>query len=145
MKPDECPVCKSRSTFEWYAEDLDIKKLSFNYVFTPESRKTFRVVRCRSCTHVFCSPVPKNIYKNYEDVVDEEYLRHRITRELTARAVLNVIKKYVPSGKLLDVGCATGDFLSQAKKLGYAAEGLELSRWSSEIAKKRGLKIYRET
>jgi SAM-dependent methyltransferase len=51
----------------------------------------------------------------------------------------------MPSGKLLDVGCATGDFLSQAKNLGHAAEGLELSRWSSDIARKRRLRIYLET
>jgi len=145
MKPDLCPVCQSRSTVEWYAQDADVTKLSFNYTFTPESRKTFRVVRCRSCTHAFCSPIPKNIYKNYEDVVDEEYLRHKKTRELTAEAVLKVIKNYMPSGTLLDVGCATGDFLSQAKNVDYSAEGLELSRWSSEIARKRGFKIYRET
>src|SRR6266566_1810902 len=107
MKSDICPVCKSRNTVEWYAQDADVTKLSFNYVFTPESRKTLRVVRCRKCYHVFCSPLPKNIYRNYEDVVDEEYLRHRKTRELTAEAVLKVIKKYMLSGKLLDVGCAT--------------------------------------
>ena len=143
MKSDACPVCGSRNTVEMYPEDIDIKKLTFTYEFSPESQKTFRVVRCKKCTHVFCAPLPKDIYKNYEDVVDEEYLRHAKTRELSSESLLKVIKRFVLGGKLLDVGCATGDFLHVAKKFGYTVEGLELSKWSSKVAQDRGLKIYR--
>jgi SAM-dependent methyltransferase len=32
-----------------------------------------------------------------------------------------------------------------AESFGYEAEGLELSKWSSELAKKKGLKIYRQS
>ena len=42
---------------------------------------------------------------------------------------------------MLDIGCATGDFLSIAQE-NYTVEGLELSQWSAEIAKKRGFKIH---
>lgn len=145
MVRDLCPICRSKNTVELYPQEVEVSKISYNYAFTPESHKTLRVVRCRNCSHVFCSPVPIHVYKNYVDVVDDEYLRHRKTRELTAQAVLKVIKRYVSSGKLLDVGCATGDFISQARNFGYAAEGLEPSRWSSEIARKRRIKIYPET
>lgn len=138
----KCPICKSENTVELYPSDVDIKKLSFTYEFTQESRKTFRVVRCRDCTHVFCSPLPKNIYKNYEDVVDLEYLRHSQSRKLSAKAVLSDISKYISNGRLLDVGCATGDFLSVANEFGYSVDGLELSHWSSEIARKRGINVY---
>ena len=143
MRKDQCPVCKSKKTFKLYEENIDLDKLTFTYEFSPQSQKTFRVVRCIKCSHVFCSPLPKNIYKNYEDVIDKEYLRHFKTRELSAKAVVKVIKTLVPSGKLLDVGCATGDFLKIAKESGYTVEGLELSRWSSDIATKKGLKVYR--
>lgn len=142
--PDQCPICKSQNTFELYPENLDLHTLTFTYEFTPESQKTFRVVRCRNCSHVFCSPLPKNIYKNYEDVVDKEYLHHSQTRKLSSQSVLSIIKRYFFSGKLLDIGCATGDFLEVARDFGYSVEGLELSRWSSEITKSKGIKVYKE-
>src|SRR3989344_3077241 len=141
---DKCPICKSDKTIELHPEDLDLTRLIFTYEFTPESQRTFRVLRCRNCTHVFCSPLPKNIYKNYEDVVDKEYLRHQKTRRLSAQAVLNVIKSYVSKGRLLDIGCATGDFLSVAGDFGYSVEGLELSRWSSEIVKTKGINVHKK-
>lgn len=143
-KSSKCPICKSKNTNELYSSDLDLNKLTFTYEFTPLSQKTFRVIRCVDCSHVFCSPLPRNIYKNYEDVIDKEYLRHSQTRILTARAVLNLVRSYVSSGIMLDVGCATGDFLIEARKFGYSAEGLELSRWSCEIARKKGIPVYRE-
>ena len=46
---------------------------------------------------------------------------------------------------LLDVGCATGDFLTVARNLGYLVEGLELSKWSSEIARKKGIRVYQKS
>lgn len=144
MNLSVCPVCKSKNTYEIYPENINIGKIIFTYEFTPESQKTFRVVRCRECSHVFCSPLPKNMYKNYEDVVDREYLRHSQTRILSSKAVLNTIKNLVSSGRLLDVGCATGDFLSAAKDCDYSVEGLELSRWSSEIVKNKGILVHKK-
>jgi len=139
-----CPICKSRNNIELYPRDVDLNKLIFTYEFTPESQKTFRVVRCSNCTHVFCSPLPKNIYKNYEDVIDKEYLKNSQTRKMSSRSVLNIIKRYILSGKLLDIGCATGDFLEEARDFGYSVEGLELSKWSSEIAKSKSIKVHKE-
>lgn len=144
FKSSTCPICKSNKTHELYPADVDLDKLIFTYEFSPESQKTFRVVRCRNCSHVFCSPLPKNMYKNYENVIDEKYLRQSQTRKLSAKAVLEAVRLYVPSGKLLDIGCATGDFLTVARNFGYSAEGLELSRWSSEIVKSKGIKVHKE-
>jgi 2-polyprenyl-3-methyl-5-hydroxy-6-metoxy-1,4-benzoquinol methylase len=140
-----CAVCSSKNTVELYPANIDVKKISFTYEFSPQSQKTFRVVKCRNCSHVFCAPLPKDLYKNYEDVIDHEYLRHTKTRELSAEAVVKVIKQYKPTGKLLDVGCATGDFLDVAKHNGYSVEGLELSKWSYKIAQSRGFTIHRKT
>lgn len=144
LNPANCPICNSKNTLEIYPENIDLKKLSFTYVKTPDSNKTFRVIRCRNCTHVFCSPLPKNMYKSYEDVIDKEYLKYHKSLEISACLVLPIIKKYVHSGRMLDVGCATGVFLTVAKEFGYSVEGLELSKWSSEIARKKGIQVYRQ-
>ncbi len=143
-KIDQCPVCNSNKTSEMYPADIDINKLMFTYAKTPQSNRTFRVVRCSYCTHVFCSPIPRNIYKNYEDVIDHEYLRHSRARILNAKFTLSIIKRYVSSGLMLDVGCATGDFLKVARDYGYQVEGLELSKWSSKITRDKDIHVYRE-
>ncbi|MCL4418583.1 class I SAM-dependent methyltransferase [Patescibacteria group bacterium] len=145
MKLSICVVCKSDKIIERYPSNIDLDRLTFTYTKTPDSNKTFRVVRCLNCTHVFCSPVQKNIYKNYKDVVDDEYLGYADSLKISSNLVLPIIKNYIPKGKILDVGCATGEFLQVARNFGYTAEGLELSKWSSEIARKKGLKIYRQS
>lgn len=93
---------------------------------------------------MYCSPIPENIARCYVDVVDHEYLRHSSSRILSGKAVLADIARYESSGTLLDVGCATGDFLIAAKDCGYQAEGIELSKWSSQVARDRGLTVYQE-
>ena len=145
MKKSVCVICKSSNTRQMYAGNADVKKLSFTYEFSPNAKKTFRVVRCNNCSHVFCSPLPKDMYKYYEDVVDKNYLPQDVDRKYTARTILTEISKYKKKGEILDIGCATGDFLEVAQDFGYNATGLELSKWSVAIAQKKGLKIYCES
>ncbi len=141
----DCPVCKSTDLKTIRKSEANPNKISFNYEFSPESRKTLQIIRCLKCSHVFCYPIPKNIYKNYKDVVDEKYLKYNESRILSAREIINTLKKYKKSGRMLDVGCATGDFLITAQENGYKVEGLELSSWSSKIARDKKLKIYEKT
>jgi SAM-dependent methyltransferase len=101
-------------------------------------------MRCHVCSHAYCCPIPEHIGDNYRDVVDEEYLKHATSRKLAAEAVIAVIYRLVQSGRLLDVGCATGDLLEAARDRQYLAEGLELSEWSSQIAAGKGFIIYKE-
>lgn len=77
--------------------------------------------------------------------MDQEYLSHGESRRLAAQAVLRIIRRHAPTGTLLDVGCATGDFLEVARERGYDVEGIELSRWSSAIARARGLVVHQES
>ncbi len=84
------------------------------------------------------------MYKYYQDVADNSYLENEGLRVETARKVLRKIRKYMSSGRMLDIGCATGDFLTAASEY-YEVEGLELSHWAFEIAKSRDLAIYSMT
>ena len=54
-----------------------------------------------------------------------------------------MLKRYQPSGRLLDVGCSAGFFLSAASGT-YQVEGLELSHWSVGLAEKKGFTIHRK-
>lgn len=46
-----------------------------------------------------------------------------------------------PAGTLLDVGCATGDFLLEARRQGWKVAGVEWSRYAAEEARRRGLDV----
>ena len=142
-----CPVCGNENLTEMHPSQIgDSDKVQFSYTFSPVHSKTFRTVSCRDCTHVFCSPIPENIGKYYVDVVDDEYLRHEDSRKLAAREVIRALRRVDGAGskRLLDIGCATGDFLDCAREGGYAAEGLEVSEWSANIARNRGFQVYGE-
>lgn len=140
-----CPVCGGHATHQMYPADITSpEQVSFSYTFSPAHSKTFQVMRCDSCTHVFCGPIPNDIASNYQEVVDEEYLRHSDSRRMSAVAVLSALRRRQSQGRLLDIGCATGDFLLAAKEQNFSVEGIELSLWSSKIARDRGLSVHRE-
>jgi SAM-dependent methyltransferase len=56
----------------------------------------------------------------------------RILRELEANTL---------PGRLLDVGCATGDFLVAAQERGWAAQGVELSGHAAGVARRRRVDV----
>jgi SAM-dependent methyltransferase len=138
-----CPVCESREYHVLYPDTLGNRLPDFGYDFGPSHRDSYRTVRCDSCGHGYASPLPADIYASYVDVEDETYMRNRTQRVQTAEKVLPVLKRLKPNGRLLDVGCATGDFLDVAGRT-YEVEGLELSSWAADVASAKGLQIHRK-
>ena len=136
-----CPLCGGVEQRELYPDTLEGDLPSFGYDFTPDHMRTYRVVFCPLCQHGFCSPRPRQLWQQYEEIQDPTYLHWQKDRIASARQVLRRMLRYRSSGRLLDIGCATGDFLSMASAH-YSAEGLELSGWAAEIARSRGLKIH---
>lgn len=61
----------------------------------------------------------------------------------TARLMLRTVEKFVPPGRLLDVGCAAGHFLETAQRNGWDVYGVELSSYAAQLAKEKfGDHIY---
>lgn len=55
-----------------------------------------------------------------------------------ADGILKLIQSYHPlTGRLLDIGCATGKFVSSARSVGFDAEGVDYSSWAVEQANLR--------
>ena len=138
-----CPVCRSGEYRIMYPDTLGSRLPEFGYDFSPSHTHSYRVLRCRSCRHAYCSPMPANLFENYVSVRDEEYLKNRQQRIDTGERVVSIIRKFKQSGYLLDVGCATGDFLCVASSH-FKVEGLELSNWAADIAAEKGFVIHRK-
>lgn len=62
-------------------------------------------------------------------------------RELMARERLNDLKRFVSSGRLLEVGCSTGEMLAAARE-SFEVLGVEADSASSRVANERGLQCF---
>lgn len=114
----------------------------------------FRVVRCPRCGLLRQEPrpTPQSIgfyypteYAPYSTAIDDEASslarydrRYGVWRRRVA------IERYVPGGRLLDVGCATGNFLHEMARSGrWGVEGVELSPEAAAQARERlGLMVH---
>jgi 2-polyprenyl-3-methyl-5-hydroxy-6-metoxy-1,4-benzoquinol methylase len=97
-----------------------------------------RIVSCARCGLVFISPRPPAdfILDGYRGSADEVYLSDEKSRIAMARRLLALVRGYVSSGRILDVGCAAGFFLDRVRDAGWEAHGVEPSRWLAEYARR---------
>ncbi len=56
------------------------------------------------------------------------------------RKVYQILKK-IPKGKILEIGCCSGEFLELLKKDSWDVEGLEISEKAAKRGLKKGIKI----
>ncbi|MBU1119523.1 class I SAM-dependent methyltransferase [Patescibacteria group bacterium] len=127
--PSTCHLCHSKKRKTLYL----IKKSS--------------IVKCTGCGLIYTYPPPDTrkitsiynkdyFYKrgNY-GYSDYGYIDGSEHREKEAQEKIRIVKKYVRSGLLLDIGCAAGYFLSEAQKNGFSTKGIEISSFASDYAK----------
>jgi len=62
---------------------------------------------------------------------------HRLLRFIIK---VPALPSFVKHGKILDIGCGTGDTLVLFKHIGWDVYGLDIDRFAIQIARKRGLK-----
>lgn len=108
----------------------------------------FRLVRCRACGLVYLNPRPpverlgglyRDDYDQYTVAVPAEpsWLA-RLDREYGLRKRCRVVLRRVARGRLLDVGCATGDFLWAMRRCpGWEVAGVELNPAAAHYARNR--------
>jgi 2-polyprenyl-3-methyl-5-hydroxy-6-metoxy-1,4-benzoquinol methylase len=95
-----------------------------------------RVVACRHCGLSFLNPRQDSskVIESYVSMADESYIAEEVGRRSAARMILSRLKRWKSSGKILDIGCATGFFLDEAKKQGWDVYGVECSDWAVRYA-----------
>lgn len=81
---------------------------------------------------------------HYNKYYDKNYFKFRVGNDLKRQASFLIEKKfinqYIGSGKLLDVGCSTGEFINALKWDGETY-GMEISKHAVKIARKNGIKF----
>lgn len=115
-------------------------------VYAMPDRKYFReefftVVECDQCGLGFVNPrptmaemqkyYPEEYYRKPPTRSHERYLRRRFTAQAS---FLNELESGNGRRKILDVGCANGDFPRFMAARGWEVEGVEISKSSERIA-----------
>lgn len=101
------------------------------------------VVRCANCGLLYANPRWKaeHLFGRYTTDYWETYEEKQAGRQNDAEAnqernayYLWTLEPVFSNGRLLDVGCATGNFLVAAKEKGWQVHGVETSPLSARIA-----------
>lgn len=136
MEWTTCNLCGSNQTALYY-EGCD-RQLG--------GAERFRQVRCQQCGLIYLNPRPSQdeIDRYYPDNYEPftRFSRHRsgplarwsYTRYLDKRC--KAVMRWKSSGRLLDVGCATGEFLARMTEYGWQVQGVELSPTAAETARR---------
>ena len=105
-------------------------------------------LECPDCGLVWIDPLPTpaEVEARYRNAYSEgeyaAFANARDMRDLISAHRLAVVRKRVPAGRWLDVGCATGSFIAAALGAGCVAEGLDASREAVEFTRDRGLDAH---
>jgi 2-polyprenyl-3-methyl-5-hydroxy-6-metoxy-1,4-benzoquinol methylase len=105
-----------------------------------------RLVQCENCGLVYVNPRPdpmelyalygETYFRNEQSGVVgyTNYLKDEPNIRKTFAGRLQRLSRFVKSGKLLDVGCAAGFFLDEARKIGWQVQGLDVSSFAVRYA-----------
>ncbi len=129
-----CPVCESPQP---------------EFVYELSTWDHYTIERCGQCGFVYSSPrpEPEELGRFYTSNYflrslpsSHGYADYRSMAEINAKRMWHDLAKYsgqvgAPPGRVLDVGCATGGFLSEAKVAGWECLGIELSEYAADIAR----------
>lgn len=109
------------------------------------TKELFQVVSCSDCGFSFTNPRPYvNEMARY--YASPDYISHsnrssglkeriyQIARRRAIRGKHNLIVRYQPNGRVLDVGCGTGHFLAYVASRGYSVQGVEPNTVAREQA-----------
>ncbi|MDD3374190.1 MAG: class I SAM-dependent methyltransferase [Candidatus Omnitrophica bacterium] len=138
----ECPLCglqKNRIVYKELSKGLKEGVDQGYRISEGKLQKPEEVYQCDVCNFIFAGKDRSSTFylKQYEDMIDEDYLKEEQGRREAARIIIKKIEKHKKRGKLLDIGCANGFFLDEARKRGWEVFGVEVSQWALDYAKEK--------
>ena len=127
----ECDLCGSRYIVFW------------------DSARSNTLYQCRACGLVFTNPRIANSYIKDKLLYSEEYFKQKSrmsarlvgARKKTYQKELDFLYKFFSGGRILDIGCGTGIFLSFFNGR-WERHGCDVSSYALAEARKQGIKVY---
>ncbi len=125
-----CSYCGTESEIYFHSRDYN-RKLT---------REIFNHFRCSKCSLIFISPIPENLGEYYPQsyhLVPEsiDILEAGVAHE---RYKIEIIRRYVRRGRLLEIGPSLGCFTYLARQSGFNAEAIEMdarcAKFLNEVA-----------
>ena len=134
--PTGCPICGAELALRFPGATGELRPDALS----PTNHRTGEhgdLYECSDCgtLHQPALPAGAELATLYRDMHDDAYLAEEAGRRRTAGRLLELIARYQPAGRLLDVGCGHGLLLDEARRRGYEVEGLELSASSAAYAR----------
>lgn len=157
-----CPLCGAQSCGA-IASIVDV---------TYDIPGNFRVVRCKGCRHIYLNPRPTlasilecypTEYAPYQDEQESGSEARSSDKEDASiksrgrswKTIPRAIMRWLwdenatllptpprTGSRMLEVGCAHGGFLMEAKRAGWQAEGVEPSTEAANVARRRGFSVH---
>ena len=134
-----CPVC-------------DYDKFKFKTTIVDQVTNIsgkFNLVQCSECNLVYLNPRPKLECINLLYPDNYEPFKKKLTNSKIRKKIFFDFKEIFHergSGKkLLEIGCANGNYLKLMKSLGWECHGLELSKAAADSVRNNGFVVYNNT
>ncbi len=143
LKP--CRVCESIDLSLIRDSSLDSTLKISNFSITDLNYgKTLSLYKCKNC-NLIQSQVD-DVTHFYEALEDLDYEKEREQRKLQAISIISLFSKEIKDSpsklSLLDIGAGSGILVESALDAGFQAEGVEPSKWLTEVANQKNLKIF---
>ena len=135
-----CWVCDST--------DIDVPSVTASQTWLPADfaitdahyGRTAPIHTCKTCGFRFCPDVG-DATPMYAELADTAYEDTRAARSVQAAHLVAVLQRWMPRGRVLDVGAGSGILVEQLQTSGYAPQGVDPSAWLVEAAQRRGLPV----
>jgi SAM-dependent methyltransferase len=110
-------------------------------------QEQFTLVRCPHCGLIYQNPQPADLNSYYPQgyaPFDQGHQKttSRISAYLQARDERALRRLVGRAGRVLEIGCATGEYLLGLRQRGWEVTGLEFSDHAAAIARQRGLDVH---
>jgi len=135
MESVPCDLCGA-DDFDVYLPPRRMRPLAdSDFTVLGEQGEHPQIVRCRHCGLIYANPrdTQASLVQKYQAMPIKEYLLEEQTRRMTARRDAARLARYVPDGRVLDVGCSAGLFLDAIGKA-YDRYGVEPGAESARLA-----------
>lgn len=144
MKSVPCNLCESKANTPLF----HTKDIRFG------SDDEFALVKCSHCSLVFINPLPSkkemdgfyppSYYGTKETLAEPELLRET-SYEQDKMSKIQKSGILPETGRILDVGCGKGEFLTNMREKGWETYGIETAKIAADYAKeKMGIKVFRD-